>query len=162
MAKQAKSTGKREYYHHGNLRMELIQETERMLDANELDQITLNELGKRLGVARSTPYRHFANKNELLCAVATRAFARLCETSRAIRLEKDLTPIERLRKLARNYFYLAVNRRDYYRLMYRADLVGENESEELHVIREENFVELVLLLKECQQAGMINEGDLEA
>ncbi|MBU0656373.1 MAG: TetR/AcrR family transcriptional regulator [Gammaproteobacteria bacterium] len=148
-------------YHHGNLRVALVLETEQMLAANELDQITLIELGKRLGVARTAPYRHFASKSELLCEVATRAFARLTAQDRAIRLEAGLNPIGRLRKLARHYFHFAVNNRDYYRLMYRENLVGNNESTELAAAREENFAEFVWLLEECQQAGLIDTADLE-
>lgn len=163
MADKAKPDKKKQgNYHHGNLRAALILETERMLAANELDHITLQELGKRLGVNRSAPYRHFATKNELLCEAATRAFARLTLKDRAIRLEKDLDPVERLRNMARHYFHFAVNNPDYYRLMYREQLVGENETTELAAIREENFAELVWLLEECQQAGMIKTGDLEA
>ncbi|MBU0655974.1 MAG: TetR/AcrR family transcriptional regulator [Gammaproteobacteria bacterium] len=149
-------------YHHGSLRNALILETERMISANELDHVTLHELGKRLGVARSAPYRHFASKNDLLCEVATRAFARLTEQDRAIRLESTLNPVERVRKLAHHYFHFAINNPDYYRLMYRENLVGENESPALAAVREENFAEVVWLLEECQQAGLISTADLEA
>lgn len=148
-------------YHHGNLRTALLHETEQMLTANELDQITLNELGKRLGVARSAPYRHFSSKNELLCAAATRAFNRLTIQERAIRLDTSQAPIERLRKLAHHYFHFAVNNCDYYRLMYREKLVGDDESPELAAAREENFAEFIELLAECQQAGLIDTDDLE-
>lgn len=151
----------KENYHHGNLRTALLLETERMLTANELDQITLIELGKRLGVARTAPYRHFASKSELLCEVTTRAFSRLTVTERAIRLETDLNPIKRLRKLARHYFHFAVNNRDYYRLMYRENLLGDNTSAELTAARGENFAEFVWLLEECQQAELIKTADLE-
>lgn len=148
-------------YHHGNLRTALILETEQMLTANELDNITLHELGKRLGVARSAPYRHFASKNELLCEVATRAFTHLTEQDRAIRLETTLNPIERVRKLAHHYYHFAINNPDYYRLMYRENLVGDNASAALTAAREENFAEFVWLLEECQQAGLIETADLE-
>jgi AcrR family transcriptional regulator len=154
-------TSSRTSYHHGDLRAALIDETERMIAANELDQVTLNELGKRLGVARSAPYRHFKNKNELLCEVATRAFERTRDMSRAIRLDPGLSPAEQLRALARAYFQFAVDNPDFYRLMYREGLVGAAESPALAAMREQDFAELAMMLEAAQAQGVIAAGDVE-
>jgi len=151
----------RDSYHHGDLRAALIDETERMVAANALGQITLIELGRRLGVARSAPYRHFRNKNALLCEVAVRAFARTRDMTRAIRLTPGLSPAERLQALARAFFNFAVDHPDWFRLMYREGLVGAAESPALAAMREADFAELVLLLAEAQEAGQIARGDLE-
>jgi AcrR family transcriptional regulator len=149
-------------YHHGDLRTALVDETERMVEADELDKVTLNELGKRIGVARSAPYRHFGNKNELLCEVAVRAFSHMLVSDRRIRENADLDTAEKLRAMAHAYFDIAVNHRDRYRLMYREGLIGESESPALLAVREEVFAELVMILAEGQKRGRIAEGDLEA
>lgn len=154
-------TTSRTSYHHGDLRAALIDETERMIADNELGRVTLQELGRRLGVARSAPYRHFKNKNELLCEVATRAFERSRDLSRAIRLDPALAPAAQLRALARAYFEFAVENPDFYRLMYREGLVGEAESPALAAMREQDFAELVLMLERAQAEGVIAAGDLE-
>lgn len=148
-------------YHHGDLRAALIQETERMIGENQLDQVTLGQLGKNLGVARSAPYRHFENKNDLLCEVAVRAFSRMRDAHRAIRLDDNLSFEDKLSATAHAYFRLAVEQPDYYRLMYREGLVGENESPALKAIREKVLAELVMLLQEGQQQGRIGCGDPE-
>lgn len=148
-------------YHHGDLRTALIEETERMIEANALDGVTLGELGKRLGVVRSAPYRHFASKNDLLCAVATRAFERMHRRWRQICHDDSLPMLERLRTVARVYFDLAVNHRDQYRLMYREGLVGDNESKELLAAREAVFGELAALFALYQKQGLIDPGDPE-
>lgn len=161
MNKVAPGKKRADCYHHGNLRESLLLETERMLAANQLDQITLNELGKRLGVARSAPYRHFTNKNELLCEVATQAFGRMYQLLRDIRLQTEFSAIQRLRNFCHAYFQFAISNQDYYRLMYRETLVGNEQSEALGSIREEAFQELRILLQECQEQGFIAAGELD-
>ena len=149
-------------YHHGNLRTALIDETERMVAANELDKVTLSELGQRLGVARSAPYRHFQSKQELLCEVAVRGFARMRDRNRAFRLDASKNVRERFRAIAHAYVEFAVANPDFYRVMYREDLVGENETPALLAVREETFFEMILLMEEGQREGVIVEGDPEA
>lgn len=151
----------RDSYHHGDLRAALIAETERMVVANALDHVTLNELARRLGVSRSAPYRHFKTKNALLCEVAVRAFERMRDMSRAIRLDPELSPGEQLRALARAYFQIALDTPDVYRLMYREGLVGEEESPALAAVREEDFAELAMILEAAQTQGLIAPGDIE-
>lgn len=146
-------------YHHGDLRSALIEETERMIAADHLDQVTITVLGRRLGVARSAPYRHFVGKTDLLCAVATRAFARRCTQWHQIRTDRSLPALERLRSLMRAYFAFAVEHRDEYRLMYRENLVGENESDELATAREDLFAEITQFMLDAQAAGAIAVGD---
>lgn len=158
MAAMKKSPGS---YHHGDLRTALIEETERMIAAGTLDQITLGELGNRLGVARSAPYRHFPGKNDLLCTVATRAFERMHERWRAICADESLPLLARVRSIMRAYFNFALTHGDEYRLMYREGLVGENESPRLLAAREAVFGELVELILACQQAGLIERKDPE-
>nr|WP_211119520.1 hypothetical protein [Thiothrix fructosivorans] len=46
---------KRTSYQHSDLPEALIRETETMFEVGQLDKITLQELGKRLGVASSVP-----------------------------------------------------------------------------------------------------------
>jgi AcrR family transcriptional regulator len=148
-------------YHHGDLRGALIRETERMIAADEFDRVTLNELGRRLGVARSAPYRHFSGKNELLCEVAERAFERMRRQWHCIRTDESRPLLERMRTVMRAYFELALAHRDQYRLMYREALVGDNETPALAASREAVFAELVRLLLDCQAEGLIAPGDPE-
>ncbi|MDD5394238.1 MAG: TetR/AcrR family transcriptional regulator [Thiothrix sp.] len=152
-------TEKKDTYHHPNLREALIQETEKMLAGCQLDSITLQELGLRLGVTRSAPYRHFASKNLLLCAVAERACGRFKLMLRDIRLQAQLPPQERFRQMVIAYFTFAVGNPDYYRLLFREPLMGANQTPELAQSRASSFEELLLMLQECQDAGLVQVGD---
>ncbi|MGV6810481.1 MAG: TetR/AcrR family transcriptional regulator [bacterium] len=153
-------SNKRTTYHHGNLREALILETEKMLDEHLLHNITLQRLGKRLGVATSAAYRHFSNKNDLLCAVATRAFERYKHIFQNIRLDHNLDTETRFRRMGKAYVEFAISHPDYYKLMYREPLVGDNETSELEQARAQSFNELLLILQQCQEDHLIDQDDL--
>lgn len=64
-------------YHHGDLRAELIREGIRQLDVGGGAEISLRGLAKGAGVSGSAPYRHFADKGELLEAIAAEGYRRV-------------------------------------------------------------------------------------
>ncbi len=66
-------------YHHGDLRETLLDAAQAWLDARGLESLALRELAKAAGVSHAAPYHHFASLDELLAAVAARAFARLAD-----------------------------------------------------------------------------------
>lgn len=152
---------KRTSYHHTDLAEALIRETDMLLAEGKLDGITLQELGKRLGVAPSAPYRHFASKNLLFCAVATRACGYFRDLLHAVRIQVGLPPEVRLQQMVMTYFSFALENPDRYRLLFREPLVGENQTPALAESRARSFEELLLMLAECQNAGVIRQDDRE-
>lgn len=61
-------------YHHGNLRPVLIAQARALLDAGGADAVSLRETARRAGVSATATYRHFADKDALLAAVAAEGF----------------------------------------------------------------------------------------
>lgn len=59
-----------EHYHHGDLRRALIQAATDQLAAHPAHQLSLRELARTVGVSRTAPYHHFADKAALISAVA--------------------------------------------------------------------------------------------
>ncbi len=55
-----------------------------LLDAGGPEAVTLREVGARAGVSRSAPYRHVADKESLLTALATAAWSELGDTLETI------------------------------------------------------------------------------
>jgi AcrR family transcriptional regulator len=66
-------------YHHGGLRSALIEAAMTMLTEEQNWNFSLREVASRAGVSHNAPYNHFADKRELLVAVASLGFARLRE-----------------------------------------------------------------------------------
>ena len=60
-------------YHHGDLKAALVDGAVELIAERGVRGFSLAELSRRLGVTVAAPYRHFADRDELLAAVAVRA-----------------------------------------------------------------------------------------
>ena len=78
-----RSTGRRGTYHHGDLKRALTQAALALVAEKGPKGFTLTEAARRAGVSSAAPYRHFADKAQLLAAVATEGFIQLHEALRA-------------------------------------------------------------------------------
>lgn len=70
-------------YHHGDLRAALIDAALTLVGEGAGEAMSLREAARRAGVSATAVYRHFADKDALLRAVATAGLARLGTAQRA-------------------------------------------------------------------------------
>ncbi|MDE6712276.1 MAG: TetR/AcrR family transcriptional regulator [Lachnospiraceae bacterium] len=56
-------------YHHGDLKVELIQTGLKMIQDNGIEKLSLRKLSAKCNVSEAAPYSHFKNKDELLVAM---------------------------------------------------------------------------------------------
>ena len=68
------STSRERAYHHGALKAALLDAADALLDEGGAGAVSLREAARRAGVSATAPYRHFADKEALLAALATRGF----------------------------------------------------------------------------------------
>ena len=61
-------------YHHGDLSAALVAAALGTLEQQGPDAVSLRELAASIGVSRAAPYRHFADRDALLAAVAAQGF----------------------------------------------------------------------------------------
>jgi len=108
-------------YHHGNLRSALLGAARDLATELGADSITLREVARRAGVSHTAAYHHFADKNDLLRALAVQAFLDLqqLQTER-IAAGGDLG--ETLEGLAVDYLRFATARRAEFSFMWRREL----------------------------------------
>ncbi|RPK72190.1 DNA-binding transcriptional regulator EnvR [Streptomyces sp. ADI97-07] len=77
-------------------RRALLDAAAELLDLGGPEAVTLREVGARAGMTRGAPYRHFADKDSLLTAVATEGWDRISDQVRALRTDPALSASERL------------------------------------------------------------------
>ncbi len=106
-------------YHHGNLPAALIDAAIHLIEAQGLKSLTLRAVAERVGVSHTAPYRHFADKSELLAAVAYEGYERL---THRLRLARHGAPSARqaLSRMAAGYVDFAREHPDQFRLMVTA------------------------------------------
>ena len=73
------STSVERGYHHGELRTALVGAALELLAEAGADALSLRAVARRAGVSAMAPYRHYADKEALLAAVAAHGFGGLRE-----------------------------------------------------------------------------------
>ena len=66
-------------YHHGDLRQQLISATRSLVEAKGPDGFSVSEACRTAGVSTAAPYKHFADRTEMLQAVALEGFVEMTE-----------------------------------------------------------------------------------
>jgi AcrR family transcriptional regulator len=94
-------------YHHGDLRAALLDAALGLLDDGE--EFSLRAVARRAGVSPNAPYRHYADRDALLTALAACGFDTLADRLEAA---PDLTA------MAQVYVKFALARPGLFRLMY--------------------------------------------
>jgi AcrR family transcriptional regulator len=64
-------------YHHGDLRVAILRAAAEVLEQHGVSALSLREAARRAGVSHNAPYRHFADREALLAALAAEGFAQL-------------------------------------------------------------------------------------
>ena len=96
-----------------NFRLQLVEVATRRFAEHGVGGVTLRGLADEVGCSRTTPYRYFKNKDEILAAVRASAFSRLADaTERAASRASDA--IERLEAGGRAYLRFAAEDPDAY------------------------------------------------
>jgi AcrR family transcriptional regulator len=105
-------------YHHGNLRAELLATAIEHLRETGVDELSLRALARAVGVSQTAPYRHFADKSELLAAMATRGYRDLLDALRQAGAATGDCPQEQLFAFAHAYVDYAARNPQLFKLMF--------------------------------------------
>jgi AcrR family transcriptional regulator len=108
-------------YHHGDLRAALIDAAAELIAERGMRGFSLAEASRRLGVAVSAPYAHFADRDDLLAAVAVRAFE-LFYAALVPAMDEFSDPADRLAAMARAYVRFAAGNRPMFEVLYESGL----------------------------------------
>ena len=142
-------------YHHGDLRKKLLETALEIISEHGLEKVSMRGLGQRIGVSRTAPYRHFADKSALLCAIAEQGHQKL--TSVLINANKKLLddPLTRLTNTGIGYVEFAVANPVHYRIMFGNEILENKRTPELVKAAENSFNELLYAVKACQDEKLI-------
>ena len=95
-----------------------------------LDGISLRGLAAEAGCSRTTPYRYFKNKADILAAVRQSEFKRMADAAE-LAVENEPAPDRKLIALARSYIQFAMERPEAYRVMYQVSQKDEHRYPDL-------------------------------
>lgn len=139
----------RENYHHGDLRAALIAEGLRQLE-DGAEAISLRGLAKAVGVSPNAPYRHFADRNALMGALAAEGFHRFAHVIADTGREQE--PLAALASFGLTYLGFARRQPALYRLMF-SPYGYSLDNEECRRAAERAFAALISAVGCAHQAG---------
>ncbi|MEZ4449104.1 MAG: TetR/AcrR family transcriptional regulator [Nannocystaceae bacterium] len=108
-------------YHHGDLRAALLEAALEVLAERGLAGLSLRECARRADVSHAAPYRHFADKDALVAAIAELGFARLARAGIAA-MEGAVGPRDRLDAYGVAYVRFAVDHPELFRVMFTCEV----------------------------------------
>jgi AcrR family transcriptional regulator len=103
-------------YHHGDLRAACVRAALELLEEGGSAEVSLRAVARRVGVAASAPYRHYADRDALLSAVAAVGYRELAELLAAAHPAPS-TPDD-LAAVAVVYVQFALRRPALFRVMF--------------------------------------------
>jgi AcrR family transcriptional regulator len=118
-------------YHHGDLRRSLIDAALELLAEEQNWSFSLREVARRARVSHNAPYNHFADKQELLAAVAASGFLTLRDRMRKA-IEGVDRPDDALVKTAMVYVRFGLKNPAFYKLMF-GSVLGSAPAERPHL-----------------------------
>jgi AcrR family transcriptional regulator len=151
------ATARRDSYHHGDLKRALTSAALSLVAEKGPKGFTLTEAARRAGVSAAAPYRHFADKAELLATVAEQGFVEL-HADLAAAADNASEPKERVIELGRVYVRWAITHPDHYRVMFGAE-TAKTGHPTLAAAGDRAFGDLLDAIKQCQDAGMLDGQD---
>jgi len=147
--------GKGGRYHHGDLRRALLDAALAVLTEADARALTLREVARRAGVTHAAPYRHFADKDALLAAVAEEGFRTLTAEMREGLRAAGEDPVGHLEALGVAYVRFALAHPAHFEVMFGPELPWHKEHSALHEAADATFALLVASVQSAQAAGKL-------
>ena len=151
-----KSRKKRATYHHGDLRNALVRAALEIISTGSVEQITLREVSRRVGVNHRAVYRHFEDLTALLAAVAEEGYRMLLAALEdALTPLKRATPDRRLEAIGVAYVAFALDHPAHYRIMFGRRLNEDGRFNELEALAEQAYAVLAGEVRSGQASGRL-------
>jgi len=103
-------------YHHGDLSAALLRSAAKLLEKEGVEALKLRAVARQARVSHSAPYRHFADRETLLAALAAEGYAMLG------RAQREAAAAGGLRGMGEAYVRFALEHPQRFRLMFSGQL----------------------------------------
>jgi AcrR family transcriptional regulator len=141
------------------LRDDLIRSAVDLLSAApHPDEVSIRAIARAAGVSPTAAYRHFEDRDELVCAAVGACFAEFAADM--LRRTADLDdPFERLREAGRAYLDYAEAEHGRYRVLFSNPTPMDSELVEEDSAGKVAFTQLVDIVQACLDAGAPTRSD---
>jgi len=141
-------------YHHGNLRAALVAAALKEIAKTGPEAFSLRNVARRAGVSAPAVYRHFADKDALLAAVAEECWDQIGAAIQAALAAAPDDPLERFRATGIAYVTFAVEHPEHFRAMSVPGLIERMSPDRVESANAWAIEERAALAR-AQEAGQI-------
>jgi AcrR family transcriptional regulator len=115
-------------YHHGELRQALIDAARLLIAERQGNDFSLSDACRRAGVSTAAPYRHFADKTEIINEVVAQGFVDMADRFRAATAAFPAGAADRIVAVGQVYLAFAIQEPALFRMMFsqKPNLSGED------------------------------------
>jgi AcrR family transcriptional regulator len=132
-----------------------------LVEREGAEALTLRAAARRAGVSQAAPYRHFRDKEALLAAVAEEGFRAMTEAMRRAAASHAGDPLAGFRACGLAYVEFALTHPAHFRVMFGRVAADRSAHPGLMEAAGEAFDLLVGAIRDCQEAGVVRDGDPE-
>ena len=108
---------KRQNYHRGNVREDLVRLGSEILESEGPGAITLRRLTREIGVNPTNFYNHFPNMEYLYAAIKVEGFQELLVRQKKV-TKNETNKLEAVRTLCHEFLFFAIEHPNLYRMMF--------------------------------------------
>ncbi len=159
MTVRASAVAKKRAYHHGDLARSLVSAALQLIAEHGAESLTLREVAAAVGVSHSAAYRHFADKEALLAAVAEEGYRGLVQHLTSAMNAANVLPSTRLRALATAYVEFAMARPAHYRVMWGPRVDEDSRFPSLDLAISEAFALVTSEFERGQESGRFRDDE---
>lgn len=146
-------------YHHGDLRNALIQAGQELLAEEGVAGLELRKVARRAGVSHAAPYRHFADRQALLVAIAEQGFQLLGAQIRAALIEAPTDVTAHIEHAGRAYVLFARENPALIREMFSGLTIDRKADTSLYAASKAVFGQIAAIMQRGQEQELIAKGD---
>jgi AcrR family transcriptional regulator len=150
---------KKRAYHHGDLARALVTAALEIIAKRGPEAFTLREVAAVVGVTHGAAYRHFADKEALLAAVAEEGYRGLGMKLASAANDAPADPLARIRALAAAYVEFAMARPAHYRVMWGPRVNEDGRFPSLEVAISEAFALVIAEFERGQAKGAFRDDE---
>ena len=140
-------------YHHGDLRNALITAAAELIERDNTLDFSMAEAAAKAGVSAAAPYRHFANREELLRAVRDLAFLGLDQAAIETLQAHEKGSLDSILALGHTYLAFAREKAAFFSLMWE----DRGDSAERHLEAQSKYggfrVLVAMVQTFCEKQG---------
>lgn len=156
-----KNSQEKNSYHHGDLKRALLDASIKILKEEGYKALSLRKAATLAGVSQSAPYRHYPDLESLYADIAEEGFKILAERQKKLRSKYKKRPLLLFRESGVSYVEFALENPDLFRIMYGNQIESHLKYDSLIKTEDETFQIIVEIIRDCQKAGLIPEGNTE-